>query len=272
MNNPYVSPLKLAIERTYDCFSNYEISTQLEVCHCPVCMTEETRLAIIACRVRDVPVELILEYSNSAHGVPQNTGDLKAILPRYLDLIAQDEMVDHNGVGTELLRFGDAWRADPDLFSDIESEVYCECLLVLIQFYLWEDAHDGDKIWTAIAMIDTALAGGMPVQTLAVWLENCFANVDDGAKLFGEFCLSLQRIVKWKKLPKVELDLFGSGYTDATVAAGLANWLNGNSFGQMLVNADLSKMNPEQRLAVETVLSIHGQFSEKIFPLHRQYR
>jgi hypothetical protein len=93
------------------------VGSGLEVCHCPVCMTEETRQAIIATPVRALSADLIREYSNSAHGVPTDLDDLRALLPRYLELLAAGEAVDYNEVGCALQRFGDANAALPDLWD-----------------------------------------------------------------------------------------------------------------------------------------------------------
>ena len=91
---PFAEPLNAAVEALYASFGEGHVSAQLEVCLCPVCMTEETRQQIIATPSRALTPALIAEYSNSAHGVPRDSDDLRLLLPRYLDLIAQDEMVD----------------------------------------------------------------------------------------------------------------------------------------------------------------------------------
>ncbi len=46
----YKTELMRAVEAAYDVFGRGHVSGQLEVCLCPVCMTEEARAAIIATR------------------------------------------------------------------------------------------------------------------------------------------------------------------------------------------------------------------------------
>lgn len=108
------------------------VSRQLEVCGCPVCMDDHTRARIIDTPMREMPADLVREYSNSAHGVPVNLDDLRAFLPRYLELIAAGEAVDYTEVGCELKRFGDARTRHPDLFDASETallEAFAERLL-----------------------------------------------------------------------------------------------------------------------------------------------
>lgn len=104
-------------------FGFYRVTHGLVVCTCPVCMSEETRREIIATPVAQLPVALIRAYSDSAHGVPANQGDMKALLPRYLELIAEGSCPGEIGWEVALSRFGNgraeaAWPEDESLLLD----------------------------------------------------------------------------------------------------------------------------------------------------------
>ncbi|MEZ5716693.1 MAG: hypothetical protein R3D85_17050 [Paracoccaceae bacterium] len=90
------------------------------------------RAEMIATPCDGMPVALIREYSNSAHGVPSNQDDLRALWPRYLELIAAGEEVDTLEIGVELSRFGQALASDAGVLSEAQAEAYADwgrCLL-----------------------------------------------------------------------------------------------------------------------------------------------
>lgn len=102
------------------------------MCTCPVCMTEETRARIVATPRAELPTRPIGEYSNSAHGVPCDLDDLRALLPRHQEQIADGQSADHLEIGMELSRFGQAQALDPGFLSEWQCLVYAEwgrCLL-----------------------------------------------------------------------------------------------------------------------------------------------
>ncbi|MEM6307180.1 MAG: hypothetical protein AAF701_04275, partial [Pseudomonadota bacterium] len=178
-------------------------------------MTEETLLQIVNTPVRQLSTELIIEYSNSAHGVPRNCDDLKAIMPRYLDLIFQDDMVDHTGVGTELLRFGDAIRLNPKWLSADELQVYIDWAQAMLHNLIWDAALGGDDmIWTAWCIVESAVAGGLPVaQFTRDWMKLCDdPDLSTGALVALWHPLAGQ--AKWKTDGYCYVDFYGLTYTD----------------------------------------------------------
>lgn len=159
------------------------VGSGLEVCHCPVCMTEETRQAIIATPVRALSVDLIREYSNSAHGVPGNLEDLRALLPRYLELLAAGEAVDYNEVGCELQRFGDASAARPDLWDAEERAL----LALYARRVLAQAMTGGDTAAPAtgcpVEMAVILAVGGWPPEDLTGALDAAMAEGGDSARV-----------------------------------------------------------------------------------------
>ena len=102
----------------------------MQVCLCNVCMTAEQQQQLSATPLRQIPAGLIREYSNSAHEIPDNTDELKYILPRYLELIAEGTCTHPFAWELCLSRFGDARKMDAknralhrDLQSDRRSRV-----------------------------------------------------------------------------------------------------------------------------------------------------
>ena len=111
MANEHPEPLAPIIADAWRVFGFYRITHGMVVCTCPSCMTEATRAEIIATPAAELTVGHIREYTNSAHGVPANQGDMKAMLPRYMELIAENICPADVGWELALARFG-AGRAE----------------------------------------------------------------------------------------------------------------------------------------------------------------
>ena len=82
-------PLAEVISRAYEVFAAYRIEGPLEVCTCDVCVSPTIVEELTRCRVRDLRVEALAEYTGSAHGVTERVSEqLRHFLPRYFELIA----------------------------------------------------------------------------------------------------------------------------------------------------------------------------------------
>lgn len=176
---PFHDDLRASVEALY-ALAPAQVPPMLMVCHCPVCMTEPTLASIRATPVRDLTPELIREYSNSAHGTPTDPDDLNALLPRYLDLIAQDIEVHWNSVGADLRRFGDARGTLPGFpAAGMEGELNRYARLLLLHFGALHatGTEAGQTPWM---LLETLAIGGWPLATLTGALDALFALPDIG--------------------------------------------------------------------------------------------
>ena len=113
--HPHAMTPELAhiVEDAYRIFGAYRHHGTLTVCHCNVCMTEESERALLKTPLRDIPSSLLAEYTNSAHD--WNDGpvlkEMRYFLPRYLDLIAVGAPPCNMGLDICLRRLAHAgWR------------------------------------------------------------------------------------------------------------------------------------------------------------------
>lgn len=106
--------LRSIVEEAYGVFGGYRpAAPTLSVCHCNVCMTEETELELVKTPLREIPSGLLAEYTNSAHGWDDGpiAREMRYFLPRYFELIADYDPPDHMGIDICLRRLGYAkWR------------------------------------------------------------------------------------------------------------------------------------------------------------------
>ncbi|MEM6306167.1 MAG: hypothetical protein AAF744_15725 [Pseudomonadota bacterium] len=263
---PYAPQLTAAVEAVYAAFGEGHVSRQLEVCFCPVCMTEETRAKIIATPTRQMPSALIQEYSNSAHGTPHQTDDLRLLLPRYLDLMAQDVEVDYVGVGTELLRFGDAVRAQPALWSDAQWEALNAWAHLMVLHFGHAEAMEMENINNPTGLLETLLTGGWDMKTVGGAFEALFAAPDVGQKALAQFAARLGRGMKTKR-SKARLNLFAIRYLDEPGRAALADWLNTEALMMSLADAATDPALPEPDSTYALILlDGTGTFSADSFP------
>jgi hypothetical protein len=188
--SPFSSDLTASVAALYRLAPDH-VPPTLMVCHCPVCMTPETKAVIVATPVRDLPPDLIREYSNSAHGDPVDPDDLNALLPRYLDLIAQDIEVNWTSVGADLKRFGDARGKLPGFpAAGMEGELDRYARLLLLHFGALQ-ATGADPVETPWSLLQTLAIGGWDPATLTGALDELFALPDLGRPALVAFLTDL---------------------------------------------------------------------------------
>lgn len=167
-------------------------------------MPEAAFRALVSTPVRDLPRDVLAEYTHSAHGVPARAEDLKALLPRYLDLIAQDDPPDDFAIGTVLVRFGNLRRARPGEVSGQEAEVLDRWAAAMVRARLDRDAARGEiEIGqrTAVYLMQVLIGGGWPAGAVSRAFDAAFAG-EDGIKRLAAFAhgLAAERQSKWGPL------------------------------------------------------------------------
>lgn len=87
--------MKETVEKAYELFSKYRADRPLDVCtECCMKIEDEGRLASLP--VREIPVELLTEYNDSAKPAKTRIEEVKHFLPRYLDLISEYKFPTHS--------------------------------------------------------------------------------------------------------------------------------------------------------------------------------
>jgi hypothetical protein len=176
-DTPYFADLMATVAQLYARLPARLPST-LEACLCPVCMTPETLADIIATPVRQLTRQHLDEYRNSAHGVPINPNDLRAILPRYLDMMARGEWSDVLGVGADLQRFGDGRRVYPDLFDARTTLLLNQWARLMILHTGAAEVMDQDTDYGTHNLTEVLLVGGWPVDVITSALDDLFASAN----------------------------------------------------------------------------------------------
>lgn len=220
MDTAFLADLRASVEALYQLAPD-QVPPTLMVCRCPVCMTGETLAQIVATPVRDLSPDLICEYTNSAHGVPVNPDDLTALLPRYLDLLAQDIEVDRNSVGADLKRFGEARHALPGFPPPGMPEALDRYARLLILHFGALQARDAEVCQTPWLLTEILLVGGWHVATLSAALDELFADPDIGRDALIGFLLDLARFQRDGRI-----DLWALSRYRTEAAADLAAFLN----------------------------------------------
>jgi hypothetical protein len=257
---PILSELNASVEVLYRLAPAHAPPT-LMVCHCPVCMTPETKAKIVATPVRDLPPELIQEYSNSAHGDPTNPDDLNALLPRYLDLIAQDIEVDRNSVGADLKRFGDARGKLAGFPAPGMADEMDRYARLLILHFGTLQARDEDLCETPWMLLEILLIGGWPFATLSAALDDLFRLPDIGRPALVEFLADIGGSFRDGRIELWALSRYRS-----EVAADLAAWLDrllaSDAFTDILTDPALSE---RAALWVPTLAGLRDQLNAGMF-------
>ncbi|MFM1815109.1 MAG: hypothetical protein RLZ98_1804 [Pseudomonadota bacterium] len=109
--DPIATPrLERAVAGAYDVFSAYRLRGTIVHCSCPVCMTDEIAQALSNLPLKNIPSDMLAEYTNSAHGYDKKDieREFKHFLPRYLDLIAACDPPCNLGLETCLSRLREA--------------------------------------------------------------------------------------------------------------------------------------------------------------------
>jgi hypothetical protein len=259
-DTPYSTELAASVEAMYRLAPTHVPKT-LVVCPCPVCMSDDTLAKIVATPVRDLHPELIRQYSNSAHGDPTDPDDLNALLPRYLDLIAQDIEVDWNSVGADLKRFGDArvkLAGFPALGMEAEMDRYARALVL---HFGTLQARDEDLCETPWMLLEILLIGGWPFATLAAALDELFLLPDIGRPALVEFLADVGC-----SLRDGRIELWALSRYRTEVAADLADWLEqllaSDAFADILTDPAL----PERAaLYIPALAGLRGQLNAGMF-------
>jgi len=231
--SPHVDDIVQAVSSLYEAFDATQIMPDIFVCTCPVCVdVPDTLKAMQSIAPKDWPVALIVQYSNSAHGIPDNHDHLRAILPRCLEIIAADEMIDFHGVGTELLRFGDAWRQDPAFLNTPQVTALRRWLDVMMDHFIWLDGTEDGAIHSAEHLVEMFLVADWPLSDLrtlvtskmdqprfvgglARWLTH---------KMIGKPLGYAPDIYALQYLPSHKLDAFFEWINDPQFADMFADW------------------------------------------------
>jgi hypothetical protein len=173
-DDPMIPALRAVIDEAYLVFADYGIGDDLVVYQSDVCMSVETKRALLRTPLAEIPAEILAEYTNSAHGWDDRVADeIRYFLPRYLELIAQDDPPDSMGMDICLRRLADVdWRKTwPEREAGVLDRFFDELLvagLARLDLALWpagwRPAHDiGDVLSLAVS------AGGDAGRLLSAW-------------------------------------------------------------------------------------------------------
>lgn len=178
--SPFHDALRASVAALYS-HAPDRVPKTLMVCRCPVCMTEATLASILATPVRTLEPDLIREYSNSAHGTPTDPDDLNALLPRYLDLIAQDIEVQWNPDEAALKRFGAArgrLSGFPAPAMGAELDRYARLLLLHFGTLQAGGTPTDQTLWS---LVQTLAIGGWAPAVLTGALDDLLAQPSLGS-------------------------------------------------------------------------------------------
>jgi hypothetical protein len=218
--SPYHAPLMAVVDKIY-ARSPARVPKTLEACVCPVCMTAEMLDEIIATPVRALTPVHLDEYRNSAHDVPTNPDDLRAILPRFLDLMAQDQWSDTLGVGVDLRRFGNGRITHAPLFDPQTEALLNQWAHLMILHTGWSEAHDQDTSYGLFSLAEVLLVGGWPPEIILGALDAVFSSAH-GAAVLHQFLAGIGKTLHaYDNFQTWALDL----YRPEAIPA-FADWLN----------------------------------------------
>lgn len=194
----------------------------LTACPCAHCLPEADRDRMIATPVRDLPADLIRAYTDSAHGVPPDPKDLRALLPRYVDLMTQGEAVEGLGLCIGLRRFGDARAQVPALFDAPTLGLLDDwARLMILRLGHTGPPHPAPPQDAAMTLLQTLIIGGWPVDSVAAPFEALFATARGAAArlaLLQTMGMALDR--------RGHLGFDAIARNRPTAAPALADWLN----------------------------------------------
>jgi hypothetical protein len=176
---PMDGKLAAAIEAAYATFSKYQLNGALSVCRCPVCVDGETERLLLTTPLRSISSALLAQYTHSSHAWDdQVAGQFRYFLPRYFELIAQDDPPTLIAAETSLDRLSNAdyvrnWPAQ-------EAEAIDAFWLALFLDRLArpeEDWSARDYVVPAHSAIDQLLcmvarAGGTVAPLLEAWEQS----------------------------------------------------------------------------------------------------
>lgn len=167
--------LRSIVEEAYRVFGGYRLAGPLTVCHCNVCMTREIERELIETPLREIPSNLLAEYTNSAHDWDDGpvAREMRYFLPRYLELIANYDPPDHIGLDICLRRIGRGgwrgkWPGDEEDVIDSFLDAFLVASLDKLDLVMWPVGWRLDfDLGDVLSMIVTA--GGNLDRALAAW-------------------------------------------------------------------------------------------------------
>lgn len=163
------------VEEAYGVFSGYTVRRSLTVCHCNCCMTVETEEELLKTPLREIPAQLLAEYTNSAHD--WNDGpvarEMRYFLPRYFELIALNDPPDNIGIDICLRRIGrGGWRSKwPKEEEDVIDRFFDALVRAILPRLKLEHWPVGWRLKFDFTDILTCIvtAGGHLDRALSVW-------------------------------------------------------------------------------------------------------
>ena len=196
-------------------------------------MSPKARAKMIATPCDAMPAWLIREYTHSTHDIPGDLADLRALLPRYMELLASGEPVDDFRAVSELRRFGAAIAGHPDFESPEQQAAYELWAMALLR--AWPvaadpDASEADLLYPLVLL----LAGGIRAEAILTGVEDLF----DEPATVGAFSEALLRSFGGVDL----LDLPPLRAAPEAQRTALLNWLKATSLRNML---EISATDPD---------------------------
>ena len=101
--------LKEAVARAYFMFSGFKPGEQLSVCRCGQCMEPEIEPALLTTPLRQIEPSLLSEYNWAADApgsIPFDHDELRYFLPRFFELIAEEQYPHFSDPALTLRRLG----------------------------------------------------------------------------------------------------------------------------------------------------------------------
>jgi hypothetical protein len=152
------------VERSYKLFRDYKPERPLDVCT-ECCMKKEEEARLAAMTVREIPLELLREYNDSAKPEKTRIEEVKHFLPRYLELISSFRFPTHSVElsFSRLLPFNsNEWtKEELQLLTDFSVEFFKHCLS------LYPLPAHSERIDSILIMFDRT---AVPVEALLnVW-------------------------------------------------------------------------------------------------------
>lgn len=242
LRSPFAEGLERLVDRAYETFGVGHVSPGLEVCRCSVCMSEEVRQEIFATPNRLLESRSIREYTNSAHGVPHNLNDLRLLLPRYMELLAQGESICDMESDEALWRFGEA-RLTREFLNEEEGALVGAWGRALMLHDAWADATDRDTcahLWaTARLMLSFAFDGAAVLSGI----EAAFSAPETGPLTVARFAIHLEY--------KPAGETFGDFIRDRCLRPGaldaMIDWIESDRFAAWLDRAAAANIPQRER-------------------------
>lgn len=161
-----------AVERLYSVFRLYKVPQHmLDVC-LQCCMDPELEAQMRRLPLRDLTAKHFYEYNTSAMSDSQTAEEIKYLLPRLIELLAQGAQL-HHSIEVALQRLG---NCDPKAFSEKERaalDAFALCYFAeYLNQHLWLDG-DGYSFDNAFSILLMFNSGGVAVEPLLdYWAAN----------------------------------------------------------------------------------------------------